>query len=60
MTEFGELLPDSYQIVKDLLEENNKLIGYITGYQIFNELGLTTQVSAVLQIGTINDKRVQS
>jgi len=56
-TEFGELLPDSYQIVKDLLEENGKPIGYITGYQIFNELGLTTQISAILQIGTIKDKK---
>jgi predicted transcriptional regulator of viral defense system len=56
-TEFGELLPDSYQIVKDLLEENGKSIGYITGYQIFNKLGLTTQVSALLQIGTIKDKK---
>jgi hypothetical protein len=57
ITEFGELLPDNYQIVKDLLTENNKPIGYITGYQIFNELGLTTQVSAILQIGTIKDKK---
>ena len=57
MTEFGELMPSSYQIVKDLLEENGKLIGYITGYQIFNELRLTTQVSAILQIGTIKDKK---
>ena len=57
ITEFGELPPDSYQIVKDLLEENRKPIGYITGYQIFNELGLTTQVSAILQIGTIKDKK---
>jgi len=57
MTEFGELQPDSYQIVKDLLSENGKLIGYITGYQIFNELGLTTQISAILQIGTIKDKK---
>jgi hypothetical protein len=56
-TEFGELLPDSYQIVKDLLEENGKPIGYITGYQILNKLGLTTQVSAILQIGTIKDKK---
>jgi len=57
ITEFGELPPDSYQIVKDLLTENEKTIGYITGYQIFNELGLTTQVSAILQIGTIKDKK---
>ena len=56
-TEFGEITPDSYQIVKDLLTENEKTIGYITGYQIFNELGLTTQVSAILQIGTIKDKK---
>lgn len=57
MTEFGELMPSSYQIVKDLLEEIGKLIGYITGYQIFNELGLTTHVSAILQIGTIKDRK---
>jgi len=57
MTEFGELLPDSYQIVKDLLENNGKLIGYMTGYQLFNELHLTTQVSAILQIGTMKDKK---
>lgn len=56
-TEFGKLMPDSYQIVKDLLEENGKPIGYITGYQIFNELGLTTQVSSILQIGTIKNKK---
>lgn len=56
-TEFGELPPDNYQIVKDLLTENGKLIGYVTGYQIFNEFGLTTQVSAILQIGTIKDKK---
>ena len=56
-TEFGELPPDNYQIVKDLLAENGKQIGYITGYQIFNELGLTTQVSAILQIGTLKDKK---
>ena len=57
MTEFGEILPDSYEIVKDLLEENGILIGYITGYQIFNELGLTTQISTILQIGTIKEKK---
>ena len=56
-TEFGELPPDSYQIVKDLLVENGRPIGYVTGYQIFNELNLTTQVSAILQIGTIKDKK---
>lgn len=50
-TVFGTLLPDQYQIVKDLLEEDGKLVGYITGYSVYNSLGLTTQVSNTIQIG---------
>ena len=30
-TPFGELQPDRRQIVKDLLEENGKITGYLTG-----------------------------
>jgi mRNA-degrading endonuclease RelE of RelBE toxin-antitoxin system len=56
-TEFGDLPPNSYQIVKDLLVENGKTVGYLTGYSIFNKLGLTTQNSAVLQIATTKLKR---
>ena len=44
-TDFGLLQPPEYQIVKDLLEEKNKIVGYITGISIYNKLGLTTQVS---------------
>ena len=50
-TPFGNLLPDQKQVVKDLLEENGKIIGYLTGYSIYNKLGLTTQVSNTIQIG---------
>lgn len=50
-TPFGKLGPDQYQIVKDLLEQNGKIIGYLTGYGIYNRLGLTTQVSNTIQIG---------
>jgi hypothetical protein len=50
-TVFGTLLPDQHQIVKDLLEEDGKLVGYITGYSVYNSLGLTTQVSSTIQIG---------
>lgn len=50
-TPFGELQPDRRQIVKDLLEENGKITGYLTGLSIYNQLGLTTQVSNTLQIG---------
>lgn len=48
---FGSLQPEQYQIVKDLLEKDGKLIGYITGYSIYNQLGLTTQISNTIQIG---------
>ena len=49
--EFGTLLPEQYQVVKDLLEKDRQLIGYITGYSIYNQLGLTTQISNTIQIG---------
>ncbi len=48
---FGKLPPNQSQIVKDLLENNGKLVGYLTGYSIYNQLGLTTQVSNIIQIG---------
>jgi hypothetical protein len=50
-TPFGNLQPNQAQVVKDLLEENGKIIGYLTGYSIYNQLGLTRQVSNTIQIG---------
>lgn len=50
-TPFGNLQPNQAQAVKDLLEENGKITGYLTGYSIYNQLGLTTQVSNTIQIG---------
>lgn len=50
-TAFGTLQPETYQLVKDLLEENGKVVGYLTGYSIYNKLGLSTQVSNLIQIG---------
>lgn len=50
-TPFGKLQPNQSQIVKDLLEVDGKTIGYLTGYSIYNQLGLTTQVSNAIQIG---------
>ncbi|MDR0682010.1 MAG: DUF6088 family protein, partial [Dysgonamonadaceae bacterium] len=54
---FGELPPDDYETVKDLLVKGGRLIGYLTGYTAFNELGLTTQVPFALQIGTYDEKK---
>jgi hypothetical protein len=50
-TPFGNLQPNQSQVVKDLLEDDGKIIGYLTGYSIYNQLGLTTQVSNTIQIG---------
>ena len=50
-TPFGTLQPNQAQVVKDLLENNGKTTGYLTGYSIYNQLGLTTQVSNTIQIG---------
>lgn len=57
ITEFGELKPDTFQVVKDLLQKNGKVIGYLTGYSVFNSLFLTTQVSNTLHIGCNNEKK---
>lgn len=48
---FGELPPNQYQVVKDLLERDGRVEGYLTGLSIYNVLGLTTQVSNTIQIG---------
>lgn len=57
ISKFGELQPDTYQIVKDLIDKNGKPIGYLTGYSVFNDLGLTTQVPASLRIATKREKK---
>lgn len=48
---FGEVLPSQEEIVKDLLWKGDKPIGYITGYSRWNQMGLTSQISGVIQIG---------
>lgn len=53
-TPFGSIAPDKYQIVKDLLVENGKTVGYLTGHSIYDQLGLTTQISNTIQIGRNN------
>ena len=57
VSEFGTLLPSSYQIVKDFIEKDGKLIGYLTGYSVYNDLLMTTQIANVIQIGTNQYRR---
>ena len=50
-TVFGDLQPNQREIVKDLLEVDRKIVGYLTGFSIYSQLGLTTQVSNTIEIG---------
>lgn len=54
---FGPLPPSETEVVKDFLTKNGKTVGYITGTQAFAEMGLTTQISSRLLVGTNKYRR---
>jgi Family of unknown function (DUF6088) len=49
-TRFGTLRPAETQVVKTLTMKNGRPVGYLTGTALYNQLGLTTQVSNTLTI----------
>lgn len=49
---FGPLPPSETEVVKDFLVKSDKTVGYITGSQAFSMMGLTTQISSRLLVGT--------
>jgi len=51
-TQFGLLSPSTSEVVKDFLQKGGKTKGYITGATAFAEMGLTTQISSSIMIGT--------
>ena len=56
-TLFGKLPPSEMEVVKDYLVKNGQTVGYITGTQAFAEMGLTTQISSRLLVGTNKYRR---
>lgn len=56
-TMFGTLKPPIMEVVKDFLERNGKLTGYITGTAAFAQMGLTTQITSAITIGTNKYRR---
>lgn len=52
ITPFGEVGPTMEERFRDLLYKDNRPVGYLTGFYAFNLLGLTTQQSTTLEIGT--------
>ena len=56
-TIFGNLKPADSELVKDFLEQNGKIVGYITGTTAFASMGLTTQISSSILVGTNKYRR---
>ena len=54
---FGTLGPSQNEIAKDFLVKGGKTIGYITGTSAFSVMGLTTQITSSLLIGTSKYRR---
>jgi hypothetical protein len=53
-SKFGNSRPREAAIVNALTVKQNKRIGYLTGLAVYNQLGLTSQVSNTLVIATTN------
>ena len=51
-TRFGEVKPPISEIVKDLLVKDGKVTGYLTAGEYFSAMGLTTQITSSILIGT--------
>lgn len=52
-TVLGMLKPNLQEIVKDLIyDKNGKSTGYLTGYSVWNDMGLTTQIASIIMIGS--------
>jgi hypothetical protein len=56
-TMFGTLKPATTEIAKDFLEKGGKLVGYITGTAAFASMGLTTQITSSIMIGSNKYRR---
>jgi hypothetical protein len=55
---FGILPPDYNSILQNYMYEGNKRTGYVTGYELYNQLGLTTQMAFATKIAT-NRNRIK-
>jgi hypothetical protein len=49
-TVFGLVKPSDYELLKPYLFKNNKRVAYITGIQLYNQMGLTTQMPFTIEI----------
>ncbi len=58
-TAFGELEPREDELLKKYLFKNDSQVAYITGVRLYNEFGLTTQISNVVRLAS-RDKVIKT
>ncbi len=56
-TLLGQIKPVTYELVKDFIEIEERMIGYMTGVQAFSAMGITSQISGSILIGTNRYRR---
>lgn len=56
-TIFGVMKPAYEELVKDLLMKGDEMVGYVTGAAAFSSMGLTTQISSNILIGSNKYRR---
>jgi Family of unknown function (DUF6088) len=56
-SQFGDLKPDERELIKPFLFKNGKRVAYITGTELYNRMGLTTQVPKTIKIAS-SSKRI--
>lgn len=60
LSRLGEMPLMPEQLTKDLLFKNDKRIGYVTGAPAFAQMGLTTQISSKILIGSAKYRRPEN
>ncbi|MBO3099403.1 DUF6088 family protein [Gelidibacter pelagius] len=58
-TVFGEVKPREEVLLQNYLFEDGKQIAYVTGVRLYNQLGLTSQISNVIKVAS-KDKQIKT
>lgn len=56
-SQFGVLKPAYEELVKEFIEKDGEIIGYISGVTAFSHMGLTSQISSEILVGSNKYRR---
>ncbi|HRH63049.1 MAG TPA: DUF6088 family protein [Bacteroidia bacterium] len=57
MSIFGAMPPNYSSILQNYLYKDNKRVGYVTGYELYNQLNLTTQIAFKTKVATNRSRK---